>query len=190
MKFLTIPAILAAALFSAVVVVPFIAGPNAIATGRFALEVNMASTRPGFVQVYYRDASGTLSEAASSKLPLEQGSSPRRYRLPLPSGPLGDLRFDPVNRAGSVTIESVRIVARNGRVVRPVQFSEITAGQQIGSMEERDGRLEINTTPGGDDPQLTILPSPPIELNAGFFDRFEGFWPRSLSVFAVLAGLL
>src|SRR3954471_11705573 len=110
MKFFTLPSLAAAAIFSAVVVVPFVAGPKKKSVGSYALEVSMTSTRPGIVQVYYPDATGALSESASSKLPLVPGSSARVYRLPLPAGRFDALRLDPLTRAGAVAIDALRII--------------------------------------------------------------------------------
>src|SRR3954471_13873143 len=140
MKFLTLRALLAAALFSAVVSVPFIADPPKPSVGSFFLEVTLTSTRPGVVQVYYPDAAGMLSEAASSKLPLVPNGPPRAYRLPLPSGPLSHLRLDPGTRPSAIVIESLRVVSRGGHVVREIPFSAITPAQQIDSFAERNGR--------------------------------------------------
>jgi hypothetical protein len=141
MKFFKLPMVMAAAVVSAAVVMPFVALPEKETTGSFALEVSMASTRAGFAQVFYRDAAGQLSEAASSRTPVAPGSVPRPCRLPLPTGVHDGLRFDPIDGAGTVVIESVRIVTRTGRLVRNLPLADLTAGQQIATVPGLGGDL-------------------------------------------------
>src|SRR5687768_6268637 len=155
MKFLSFSTVLAAAVVSAVATIPFIGGPRTPLKGSLDLEVRMASARPGFVQVYHPNEAGALSESGSAKAPLVPGTAIHTYRLPLPAGTFSFLRFDPISRVGAATIESLRIVRSNGRVVREIRFSDLRPAQQIDSMPERAGRLELSTTPGGDDPQFT-----------------------------------
>src|ERR1043166_1757476 len=156
LPFLTLPTLFAAAVFSLVVAVPFQPPRQGMNTGAYALELSMAPSRDGVVQVFYPGESGALSESTSSRLPLEKGRTPRTYRLPLPAGRYEELRFDPLTWPGAVTIEALRIITRGGRFVRPLPFSALKPRYQIQSMDDRDGRMEITTTPDADDPQLTI----------------------------------
>lgn len=190
MKFLTVPAVIAAAVFSAVVTVPFVDAPAHRSAGNFALEASMTSTRPGVVQVYYSDQYGAWSETASSRQPLVQSRTPRVYRLPLPAGRFGELRFDPLSRAGAVVIESLRIVDRGGREVRTIPFSDVTSRHQIEAMHERDVGLEVTTTPDANDPQVTIRLAPALEVPGSFRDRFTGFRSIALSAFGMLIAFL
>ena len=115
MRFFTLPALLAAALFSAVVVVPFL--PLAkTQTNYFALEVRMTSSVNGVVKLYF-DNGGGFSEAAASQSPVTAGVT-ATHRLALPPGTYRTFRFDPIDRDGTVVIESLKVASLTGRVVR------------------------------------------------------------------------
>ncbi len=189
MKFFTLPALLVAALVSAVVVIPFL--PIAHNTGGlFAVEARVASSEAGYVQVYYDDGSG-LSEYHSSRLALAASATPQLYRLTLPPGRYNGLRFDPIDRPGTLTIESIRVAALSGRVVRAIDLAELKPANQIASAKIRAGGLEIAVTPGGNDPQLWIPFPQPTELKATVSELFAGLLPRAAGVWiALLAGLL
>ena len=187
MKFFTLPALFAAALLSAVVVVPFlpIAKPS---SELFALEVRMSASVSGRVQLYYDDGSG-LSETASSRSPVTAGVM-ATHRLSIPQGRYRALRFDPIDREGAATVESLRLVGRGGRVVHHFAFSEFVPANQIQSRTERDGRLEIVSTPGANDPNLAAVFNPPLEIFATASELADGIIRYALGVFAVLAALL
>ncbi|MGH7956202.1 MAG: hypothetical protein ACREH8_04235, partial [Opitutaceae bacterium] len=78
----------------------------------------------------------------------------------------------------------------NGRVVRSIAFSEIQPGNHVSSLRERNGWLEVSTTPDGEDPQLSVTLTPPAELRGTFFERRDGLVARVPGVFAVVAALL
>ena len=187
MRFFTLPALLAAALFSAVVVVPFL--PLAkTQTDFFALEVRMTSSVNGIVKLYFDNGAG-FGESATSQAPVTAGIA-ATHRLALPSGTYRALRFDPIDREGTVNVESLRITGQRGRVFREFKFSEFQPANQIQSLRERDGRLEIASTPGANDPYLAAVFSPPLAVRATTADLFAGIVPLTAGVFAVLAALL
>lgn len=188
MKFFTLPALFVAALFSAIVVVPFLPVAQS-SSGLFVLEARLASTTTGYVQLYYDSGAG-LSEGASTRLPLPRGVTTALYRLPVPTGTYRAFRFDPIDRDGTVTIKSVRLVGPGGRVVRPIALSELKPIHQIDSARESAGGLEVVVTPGTNDPQLFVEFTPPLVVEATFSDLVAGFLPRALGVFAALAALL
>ncbi|MCX6951637.1 MAG: hypothetical protein NTV51_05575, partial [Verrucomicrobia bacterium] len=188
MKFLTLPALLVAALLSALVVVPFL--PLAKSqSALFALEARMTSTGPGQVVLYYDTGSG-FNEGAVARVNLVKSDTPVTYRLPLPPGSYRAFRFDPIDRDGTVNISSVRVVGQGDRVIRGLAFRELKAAQQIQSLRERDGRLEMVVTPGANDPQLVVDFAPPLVVTATLSDLTHGWLTRSVIVFAVLALLL
>src|SRR6185436_21149286 len=113
MKVFTVPALLAAALFSAVVVIPFL--PTAKSPRVFfALEARVASSVEGVVKIYYDTGKG-YSELASTQHALVRTDRPRRYRFPLSPAAYRAIRFDPIDRAGTVTLEGpIRIISDAG----------------------------------------------------------------------------
>ncbi len=188
MKFLTLPALLVAALLSALVVVPFLPAAKS-QTNLFALEAHLTSTAPGQIVLYYDTGAG-MHEGAVTRVNLSKSETPVAYRLPLPPGTYRSFRFDPIDREGTVTISSVRIVGQGGRLIRALAFRDLKPAQQIQSLRERDGRLELIVTPGANDPQLIIDFTPPLVVAANFSDLTHGWLSRSAVVFATLATLL
>src|SRR5215207_218434 len=106
MKFFTFTALLAAALFSAVVAVPFLPAAKT-RPDLFVLEVRVNSSVDGTLQVYYDDGSGPREEL-SARATLAAGTGFNTHRLPLPPGTYKALRLDPLDRSGRITIESLR----------------------------------------------------------------------------------
>lgn len=189
-SFFSLPTLLAAAIFSLVAAVPLQAPPQGKDAGGHALEVSMASSRAGFVQLFYGDDSGGMGEATSSRMPVETSTTARRYRLALPVGKHRELRLDPLDRPGSVTIESIRIVTSSGRSVRAIALSELKPQLQIQTTNLREGRLEIQTTADGDDPQLALTLDPPLEIRLSWRQRFPVYWVWAAGIFAAFAVVL
>ena len=180
-----IPALLAAVLFSAVVVVPFLPASHRRAAP-FCLTVRMASSAAGHVQVYYDSGRG-FREEDSIAVPLAQSATALPYRLPLPTGAFRALRFDPIDRDGTVTIAGPRLIDPAGRPVRDFPLSAFQPIHQIQSLREAGGQLEVVVTPRGDDPQLLLAFDPPLILATHWEDAARDWLERSAGV---LAGLL
>jgi hypothetical protein len=151
MKFLTFTALLAAALFSTVVVVPFLPAAKT-QTSLFAVEARLASSVPGQVVLYYDSGSG-FNESGVARVNVPRSASPVSVRLPLPPGTYRAFRFDPIDREGTVTLESLRVIGAGDRLIRPLPFSVLQPLQQVQPLRQRDNRLEITVTPGANDPQ-------------------------------------
>jgi hypothetical protein len=188
MRWFSASTLLVAALFSAAVVVPFLPAAHKLSQG-YALEVLMTSSVPGHVQVYYDSGDG-FREIDSTTLPLAKSDAPLPYRLNLPSGRYRAFRFDPIDRDGTVTIAAARVVDRLGRTVRALPDSVFKAANQIQSMRESGGRLEVVMTPRADDPQLLVNLDPPIVLPFPWGDIAWTWLVRFAAVFAVFAVIL
>src|SRR5690348_2487115 len=124
MKFFTASTLLAAALVSVVVCIPFL--PSARELQLFALEVKVQTKAAGRVQVYYDSGRG-FAEERSSSLALKPGPDVVTYDLPLPTGELTELRFDPIDRDNVVTLYSIGVVNSRGSTVRAIAFSDLHA---------------------------------------------------------------
>jgi len=162
MRFFSVPTLIIAVLFSAIAVIPFLPAAHR-KSNQFALETKLSSTLPGNVQVYYDDGQG-FRETASTRISLAKSTSPLVYRLNIPAGKYKQFRFDVVDNAAIVTIESVNLVDKQGHVVREVPLTDIQALNQIQSRNVRDGRLEIVPTADASDPQLLIKFEPQLKL--------------------------
>ncbi|HUR58412.1 MAG TPA: hypothetical protein VM029_11920 [Opitutaceae bacterium] len=186
MKFFTVPALLAAALFSAVAVVPFL--PTAkMRSSLLAVEVRFStSAGVGNVQVFYDTGQG-YNEFSSSKQAIHPGNQAQTYRFPLPPGRYSSLRFDPIDRASTISIESIRIASRRGRVIYELPLAQLKPAQQINAPEMRDGRLEFIVPADANDPQLEYRFPAPLTVKLTGMEVAVILVPATLGVFAVLA---
>jgi hypothetical protein len=185
MKFFTPAALLAAFIVSVAVVIPFL--PAARKTNdRFALEVTLTSSAAGHLQLYYDRGEG-FNESDSSRVLVGRGGEPKPYRLTLPPGIYRNLRFDPLDRDGTLVIVGARIIDRDGREQRAIPLGRFKPLNQIQSLRESDGRLEVVTIPGGNDPQLRMDFEPALTLQAGWQEDAGGWAARAGLVFLALA---
>jgi hypothetical protein len=187
---LTAPStLLAAALLAATLAVPLFVG-NFDESTRFGVEVSLASSATGHVQIYWDDGAG-FSEPASSKELLPQGATFQTYRLALPAGSLRALRFDPIDRGGAtVAIRNARIVRSNGRVVRELPVSAFQTLNQIRSRRQQLDLLEVTVAPGDDDPQLLLTFAPPLVLISTWAEHMAWWIERGGALFLVLVAVL
>ena len=97
MRYFTLPALLAAALFSAVVVVPFMPFAKT-QTDFFAFEVRLTASVNGVVKIYFDSGAG-FNESQTSQAPALARTA-ATHRLALPAGSYRAIRFDPVDQIG------------------------------------------------------------------------------------------
>ena len=162
MRYRSLPLLAVMALFSVAIVIPFLPATHKQSQG-FVLEVTLASTASGHVQVYYDRGNG-FREDDSGILPLPAGATLRKYRLLMAGESIRAIRFDPIDRDGTVTLADPCIVDLDGRRVRSLELSAFRPANQIQSLREIGKGLEIVTTPGADDPQLSVDFGPPLEF--------------------------
>jgi hypothetical protein len=189
MKLFTLPALLAAALFSAVVVIPFLpaARPR---PQNFVLEARVASSVAGTMRIYY-DLGRGYNETDSVACPLAKSDIPQLCRLPVPAGGYQSIRLDPLEGAGTVTFEGpLRIVSARGRVRHTLALSTLQPLEQIASRRETNGRLEVVIVAPANDPQLVVRFSPALRIDLTPGDYLDGLGWRALVVFGVLSTLL
>lgn len=189
MKWFTTPALLAAAVFSAAVVIPFLPAakeqPNI-----FVLEARVASPIAGLIKVYY-DIGAGYNETDASEQILNASPEPQTYRFPLPMARYRSLRFDPINGPGKVIIDGpLQITSESGRVIRKLNFSDLVSLHQIESRREVNGRLEVTPVPYANDPQLGVAFSTALTLEVTATEVVESLFTRAWRVFAALLILL
>ena len=175
----SIPIIVSFLLAFAVTAVLFSIMPEREA--EFFFEVSVASQTPGVIQLFYDDGSG-CREDNSVRLPLLTGNHP--YRFPLPSGVYSQLRLDPIDRPGAVTVSAVRIEDSGGRVVWQFSLDARNAVHDVTSVTQRGPAIELLTGP---DPNLVIPLDHPLKLAPAVLSlhRVRPFAP----VFVVVFGL-
>ena len=179
-----LPALLAAASFSAAVVIPFLPASHQ-KSAAFSFSVRMASSAAGHVQVYFDYGQG-FHEADSLVVALAKSEALLPYALPLPRGAFRAFRFDPIDRDGTVTISDPRVIDPKGRQARDFALSEFKPLNQIQSLREKAGRLEIVVTPHGDDPQLLLSFDPPLTLALRWQDGARVWLELAAGVFGAL----
>src|SRR5579883_1207852 len=140
----------------------------------FSVVANLDSTERGHVQIYYDSGSG-FSELDSTTVPLEKSERPVSYRLSLPPGRYRALRFDPIDRDGTVTIADAKIVDGRGRPVRQLPFSQFQPLHEIQSLRTTAAGLVATVVPGTDDPQLLLTFDPALVLQASWMPFLESW---------------
>src|SRR5476651_2338792 len=159
-------AILLALAFAIAASLPFFTSATFLKDS-FFFEVKVASNQDGMVQLFYNVGRG-YTEQDSASAPINAGAPPTVFRCGLPPNYYRQLRFDPINRDATVFFTDARIVDRSGKVVRRFSPAEFKAANQIASVVEKNGGLEMRTTPGGSDPNFEILIGEPFTLRVGF----------------------
>ena len=189
MKWFTLPGLLAAALFSAVVVIPF--APFTRHDPRpFVLEARVTASVAGNVKIYY-DIGGGYNEQHSAELRLPAARVAQDLRFPLPAGTYHSLRIDPIDQAGEVTIAgSLRLASAHGRVVGTVAPAELEPLNQIAARRVIAGQLEVVTTNPAEDPQLRVTFATPIVAEITVPDAMRDRAPAAFGVFVALGLLL
>jgi hypothetical protein len=181
---MTFKALMAAAVFSAVVVIPFL--PSArLQPEHFVFEVAVASSAAGHLQIYYDGGAG-FREEASARVELKPSSRPETYRLPLPAGTYRAIRFDPNDRESRLTVAHARITDTGGHVIRAFAPGTFAPLNQIDSLQVVSDELRLTTTPGGHDPQLLLRFAPPLVVQTSWHTLAGGFATRFFVVFAGL----
>jgi len=183
MKFFTVTALLAAALLSAVLVVPF------LPQGRTLLvEARVASDVSGRFQIFFDDGKG-VREESSAVTQLEVSTEPIVYRLPIAPGTYGAFRLDPLDRGGRVVLESLRIISEFGNPRQDIPLPALQAVQQVSALEPHgtSGVLVV-IAPGSDDPQLAIDFAPPLVVSTCGWERLRASVVLGVPIFLFLAG--
>jgi hypothetical protein len=188
MKSLALPTLLAAALASLLVVVPFLPEVRSQSEA-FALEARLTTSVAGHPQFYFDDGTGFHEEASGRANVVEAGRT-ETYRFPLPAGDYRAFRFDPLERAGTVTLESLRVVGRHGEVLRQLAPAALQPANQIAALRPAGEGLEIVTLPGATDAQLLLPLAPVLRLHSTPGQFLRDLLPPALAVFAAITAFL
>jgi hypothetical protein len=117
------------------------------------LYLDIKSSKPETAQVYYDDGTG-FSEANSAKAKLKGNGDFERIEFAIPAGNLKAIRFDPLEKSGSVELRSVNL--KSGDKQSSIPLDQIMPINQIAKTEIREGVLFVETTPGALDSQLAL----------------------------------
>jgi hypothetical protein len=188
MKFLSLPALLAAALLSVAAALPFLPAAKT-RSDLFQLEVRLSAAGRGTLQAYYDNGTG-FREELSARASIEPGTAPVAHRLPLPPGTYRMLRLDPPDHGVVTFLHSLRVVTKSGTLIAELPLSGLQPVQQVESFTFRNGGLEIKSAPNSDDPQLHLVMTPPLVVRTTAGGNVLSALPVVLPVFAALATLL
>jgi len=124
-------------------------------------KVSMMSDTKGIAKLYYDLGSG-INEQDLSKLEVLTTSDIRfkdafrDYRFKIP-GRFFQLRFDPLEGQGKVTIRKAEITDRYGNYLHTVPFDAFKPNEKIKAMENQGKALVVVMHENADDPQIDIL---------------------------------
>ncbi|HEY5227706.1 MAG TPA: hypothetical protein VIJ19_04145 [Opitutaceae bacterium] len=151
------------AIVSGLLVLPFHPPVRSRASG-YAFEATVSSTARGTVQLFY-DVGRGFNEADSGSVAVRGDGSPALISVPLPFANYRALRFDPLDRPGTVTVSRALIRGSDGTVVVTLPPAVFEASQQIRRMAMAGDTLTIETDPVGNDPNTLIRLGEPLVLN-------------------------
>jgi hypothetical protein len=146
------------------------------------LEVVMRPTGGTAAQLFWTTTWG-FTEADSFVIPLHQHPGEyERLRFPLPSRPIDFFRFDFINGPGEALIRSMRVLDRQGQVVRVIDPIVMQPASQVEGIMRVPGTGEtrVVTTPDANDPILVIrgywMTAPPRWYSLSFVTPFSLAW--------------
>lgn len=130
------------------------------APATYVAEIRLTSSVRAHSQIFF-DRGGGFNETDSATVPVPGRDLPVVCRFPLPTGTYRALRFDPIDRAGTVVFSGLRIVNPAGRVVRRFDARDFRPAHQIADSTVRGASAHMASEAGGDDPYyLLTLPAP------------------------------
>jgi hypothetical protein len=165
-NWINLPLLAVAGLLATAAILPF-ASITPARRDFYFFDVDLTSNTAGRTQVFFDMGRGE-NESDSSQQDLGVHRSPVRYRYMLPTGEIQGLRFDPIDREGTMTIANAQIVDSSGRLVHAFSLTDFHIVQQVETLEIRGDRLLFKTTPGAGDPILKLDIPAPITLPCGF----------------------
>jgi hypothetical protein len=187
-SFLSLPTLLAAALFSIVVTIPFLPFAAPV-KAQFRFEVTATNATAGLPQFFF-DVGRGINEADSARESLVGGTAPQVLSFPLPAGDYRGFRFDPLDRAGKITLRDAVIRGADGRVVRRFAPDDFLAENQIATRSVQGETLELVTDPAAFDPILGLRVAAPFTLRSSLAENLRSLGLRWLPIMAVLLGLI
>ncbi|MEO6569236.1 MAG: hypothetical protein ABIO94_10785 [Opitutaceae bacterium] len=131
------------------------------------LEMDVRIDHPAYAQLFW-DAGRGFNENDSVRKDYEVHTYLQTLRFPLPSAPLKQLRFDPLDGEAQIDIREIRIVDTGNRTRLTVPLDSLVFHQDILThVVHRDTMetLEVKTQPGRKDPILLFAPATVAEIS-------------------------
>ncbi len=188
MRWFSLQALLAAALLSAVVALPFLPAAK-MRPDLYQLELRVTSPVVAQFQIFYDDGGG-IREQLSGRAALQPSAGPVTVRVPIAPGTYRKLRLDPLDRPGNVVLEDLRLISQHGGTLARIPLRDFKPVHQVASVRPRGDGIEITVAPGDNDPQLYLDLPAPLHVTASWLDFARTALPVMLPVFGALALLL
>jgi hypothetical protein len=154
------------------------------------LEIEMRATSGTVAQLYWSaDYAFNGTEMASQLLHQHPGDFDR-LRFPLPDRPLELLRFDPIDGSGEITVRSMRVLTREGQLVRTIDPLVLAPLYQIARITPSPEGVRVETTPGANDPIMLLRASWVVGPSPWRWLQFVTPFALAWIAFAVLAVIL
>jgi len=155
----------------------------------FRLEAELRSSQAAVCQVYYDIGRGT-SEQDSARQLVPGGNQPFHLSLPLPEGQYRSLRFDPLDRGGSLEVRDLCIRDFRGRVITRFKASQIQPIQQIHLNRMAEDAVELQAPEKSEDPITFIQLSSSLVLKTKTSDTVLWLLERLIPLWFLFSGLL
>ena len=156
---------LARIILAYVLALPVLVGVTASRSGGHTINVTMASTVAGYLQVFFDTGQG-FSESQSVVIPVFASEEPHEYMAAIPPGQYRQLRIDPGTVPGRYVISRAAILAADRATETLLPLTSLAAIYQLTTIERTDTRLTVEATPNGADPQLLYAPAQPLKVSA------------------------
>lgn len=185
MKLFSLSTVLAAALLSVVVMIPFLpfASPQA---SQFHFEITVTSSADGLAEVFF-DVGRGFNPEDSARAQVTAGKTPQQLAFALPEGNYKNLRYDPLNRDGTFTLRDALIRGPDGRVIRRFALTDFIAENEISAQTVVGDHLDVTTVPRALDPILRLRVDQPFRLEATLAQNIRFL---ALRLLPILAGTL
>lgn len=123
-----------------------------------SIKIELISSESGRLQIFWRNSSQIFSETRSKSIPIKKSSTFDTYEFEIPIPWLGELRIDPLNKAGEIEIRSITITKalRAHNLAAPTLKAELYPVHQVESLELIGEKLRIIAN--GNDSQLALRP--------------------------------
>jgi hypothetical protein len=152
-------------------------------------EVKLSSTVGGTAQLFY-NAGRKFNETDSARVAVAPGPA-TTLRFRLNADVIRELRFDPIDGEGTVTLADALIRRPDGSVLHRFTAEDFKPINQIARSERRGGTLVLETVPGANDAYLNVaLNTDLLRLPAKMGSTFGPLLLRTWPVFLVLAALV
>jgi hypothetical protein len=185
--------LLAAALFSAVVVLPFLPFAHTPYHAEvLTLEITQISGAGDYAQLFY-DVGRGFNEKDSSRAPVAGTGRPEQIRLTFPLKDCRALRYDPVNAHCDLTILQAEIRYADGGLALRLKPADFAAGGDIAALTIDGNSLHLRLVPDGTDPSVLLtaeLPGGRLFRLARIKENLAALWWRAALVLAGTLGLV